>query len=180
VTVNEALFFGSGLLSIATTIMVIASRNPVNAVLYLIMSLFGVSVVFYTLGTSFLAALEVIIYAGAIMVLFLFVVMILNLGELKTETDLQPPTAANVIIPGFFAGLLLLLTIAVLLVDPTQNSVMKMGSMRELALQLYQKHYLGVELASLVLLIGIIGGMHLGRAAHYDSDTPEVTPRADS
>ena len=65
----------------SATVMMITRLNAVHALLYLIVSLLAVAVVFYTLGAPFVAALEVIIYAGAIMVLFVFVVMMLNLGE---------------------------------------------------------------------------------------------------
>src|SRR5574337_1271509 len=83
----DAAFYVAGAISILATIMVITRLNVVHALLYLIVSLLAVSVVFYTLGAPFLAALEVIIYAGAIMVLFVFVVMLLNLGERATELE---------------------------------------------------------------------------------------------
>ena len=75
------VFYIAGAVAIVSTVLMITRLNAVHALLYLIVSLLAVAVVFYTLGAPFVAALEVIIYAGAIMVLFVFVVMMLNLGE---------------------------------------------------------------------------------------------------
>ena len=77
----ELLFYIAGAVAVIATLMVITRLNAVHALLYLIVSLLAVAVVFFTLGAPFVAALEVIIYAGAIMVLFVFVVMMLNLGR---------------------------------------------------------------------------------------------------
>src|SRR5262245_15308084 len=76
----HVIFYGASAVAFVSTLLVVLSRNPVYAVLYLIMSLFGVSLIFYTLGAHFLAVLEIIVYAGAIMVLFLFVVQMLSPG----------------------------------------------------------------------------------------------------
>src|SRR4051812_7044615 len=74
-------FYLSALVTIIATIMVITRYNPVHALLYLVISLLSLSVVFAILGSPFAALLEIIVYAGAIMVLFIFVVMLLNLGK---------------------------------------------------------------------------------------------------
>ena len=75
------VFYIAGAVAILATVLMLTRLNAVHALLYLVVSLLAVAVVFYTLGAPFVAALEVIIYAGAIMVLFVFVVMMLNLGE---------------------------------------------------------------------------------------------------
>ena len=75
-----ALFYIAALVGVVSTGMVITRLNAVHALLYLIVSLLAVALIFFLLGAPFVAALEVIIYAGAIMVLFLFVVMMLNQG----------------------------------------------------------------------------------------------------
>ncbi|TBL78822.1 NADH-quinone oxidoreductase subunit J, partial [Klebsiella oxytoca] len=89
----EFAFYIAGLISILATLRVITHTNPVHALLYLIVSLIGLSVVFFSLGAYFAGALEIIVYAGAIMVLFVFVVMMLNLGKSVVEPErkwLQP------------------------------------------------------------------------------------------
>ena len=77
----EATFYLSGAVAVAATLMVITRASAVHALLYLIVSLLAVAIVFFVLGAPFVAALEVIIYAGAVMVLFVFVIMMLNLGK---------------------------------------------------------------------------------------------------
>ncbi|HWR72907.1 MAG TPA: NADH-quinone oxidoreductase subunit J, partial [Nitrospirota bacterium] len=81
------LFYISAFVAIISTLMVIVKRNAVHALLYLIVSLMAVALIFFTLGAPFAAALEVIIYAGAIMVLFIFAIMMLNLGPTSTEQE---------------------------------------------------------------------------------------------
>ena len=80
----DVFFYIAVAIAIFSTIMAISRRNAIHALLYLILSLLAVSVVFYLLSAPFIAALEVIIYAGAIMVLFIFVVMMLNIGLEKS------------------------------------------------------------------------------------------------
>src|SRR5664279_1792620 len=85
-------FYIAASVAIISTIFAISGRNAIHALLYLILSLLAISVVFYLLNAPFIAALEVIIYAGAIMVLFIFVTMMLNVGlERKMEKKWLTP-----------------------------------------------------------------------------------------
>src|SRR5512135_2192881 len=101
------LFYISALVAVISTFLVITRKSTVHALLYLIVSLLAVSLVFFVLGAPFVAALEVIIYAGAIMVLFVFVIMLLNLGgdAAKKERQFLAPQAW--IGPGMLAAVLL-------------------------------------------------------------------------
>ena len=104
----EVAFYIAAAVAIVATVLMLTRLNVVHALLYLIVSLLAVAVVFYAMGAPFVAALEVIIYAGAIMVLFVFVVMMLNLGEHAVSLEkawLTPGYAGSV--PRFLAGLLL-------------------------------------------------------------------------
>jgi NADH-quinone oxidoreductase subunit J len=152
--------------------MVVLSRNAVNAVLYLIMSLFSVSLIFYALGGPFVAVLEVIIYAGAIVVLFLFVVMMLIPSAKASGSGIHRPTGMQMLLPAAFAVVLLVETCACLFGSQPGAVSGVVITPAEIGRALYEKHYLGVELASLVLLIGLIGGMHIGRASS-EPDTVE-------
>src|SRR5579871_2484755 len=98
----EALFYIAGAVAIFATVMTVTRLNAIHALLYFIVSLLSVSVIFYILGAPFIAALEVIIYAGAIMVLFVFAVMMLNLGKHAVEVERQWLT------PGIWTGPVLL------------------------------------------------------------------------
>ena len=82
----NTMLYISGFVAIISTLMVITRKNAVHALLYLIVSLLSVALVFFVLGAPFVAALEVIIYAGAIMVLFVFVIMMLNVRHRVSET----------------------------------------------------------------------------------------------
>src|SRR4029453_12817965 len=101
-------FFHPGAGTVQSAILMRTRLNVVHALLYLIVSLLGVAVVFYVLGAPFVAALEVVIYAGAIMVLFVFVVMMLNLGEHGAEMEKQWLT------PGIWTGPVLLASILII------------------------------------------------------------------
>jgi NADH-quinone oxidoreductase subunit J len=171
------VIFGAAVaVTLIATPAVVCSKNPVYAVLYLILSLFGVSLIFYTLGAHFLAVLEIIVYAGAIMVLFLFVVQMLSPGSgPNREADLSMPGWKHVVLPYFLAGTLIVFTGVAFLNDvgfmtPEAQVVF---DAKTLGIALFQKHYLGVELASLILLIGMVGGMHLGRAASANPENDQ-------
>ncbi|MBM4201610.1 MAG: NADH-quinone oxidoreductase subunit J, partial [Gammaproteobacteria bacterium] len=81
------LFYTAAAVAVISTALVITQLNAVHALLYLILSLIASAVVFYLMGAYFAALLEVIVYAGAVMVLFLFVVMLLNLGQRTIEQE---------------------------------------------------------------------------------------------
>ena len=85
----EATFYITALVTLIATFMVITRNNPVHALLYLVISFLGIAIIFFLLGAAFAALLEVIIYAGAIMVLFIFVIMLLNLGKPTVKKELE-------------------------------------------------------------------------------------------
>lgn len=171
---DTLIFWGAAAVSIIGTLFVILGKNPFTAVLYLILSLFGISMMFYTLGAPFLAAMEIIVYAGAIMVLFLFVVQMLSPGATASPApDMMPPKPLSLVAPGVLSLILLSVLVGAIwrsgsLVAADHGHVI---TTKVLGQVLFQQHYLGVELASLILLIGIVGGMHLGRAASIAEET---------
>src|SRR6187397_1346008 len=83
------LFYVSSLVAIAATIMVITRYHPVHALLYLVVSFLAVAMIFLSIGAPFVAVLEIILYAGAIIVLLIFVVMMLNLGKDTAQQEKQ-------------------------------------------------------------------------------------------
>lgn len=173
---NSAIFWISAAVAIVATLMVLLSKSPFHAVLYLIISLFGISMIFYTLGSPFLAALEIIVYAGAIMVLFLFVVQMLSPGVgASVPPDLMRPRLLQFAFPGALVAIMLVVTVLALIRAGSLTTTEEFNGItaRELGNALFTHHYLGVKLASLILLIGTIGGMHLGRAAELDNEGSE-------
>lgn len=159
---NVIAFYIAGAIAAITTVLVITSKNAVQALLYLAVSLISIAVVFYDLGAFFVAALEVIIYAGSIVVLFIFVVMMLNLGRRAIEAEdklFRPgmwvgPTILAVILAG---ELVYLLTRA-----NTGTAAASVISPQQVGLTLYGPYLIGVELSSMLLMGALIGAYHLG------------------
>jgi NADH-quinone oxidoreductase subunit J len=169
-------FYLAAAVALASTVMVITRLRAVHALLYLIMSQFAVAVIFYVLGAPFVAALEVIIYAGAIVVLFVFVVMMLNLGEMAAAQERQWLHPRMWIGPSILA-VLLLGELLYMLSHPGRHAA-GMGPVppQQVGMALFGPYLLGVELAAMLLLAGLIGAYHLGRR-HID--IPHVEDRYD-
>jgi NADH-quinone oxidoreductase subunit J len=161
----NAIFWISAAVAVASTAMVVTRRNAVHALLYLILSLLAAAMVFFTLGAPFVAALEVIIYAGAIMILFVFVVMMLNPGPAVIAQEKEWFSAAAWIGPAILAAVLLGELVYALFVPMTGRQGVGPVGPRQVAFALLDPHQyiLAVELASLLLLSGLIGAYHLGR-----------------
>ena len=103
----EATFYLSGAVAVAATLMAVTRASAVHALLYLIVSLLAVAIIFFVLGAPFVAALEVIIYAGAVMVLFVFVIMMLNLGKAAAVKEREWLSPGMWVGPSILSALLL-------------------------------------------------------------------------
>jgi len=169
----NVFFYASSAVAIIATAMVITRRSAMHALLYLIVSLLAVAVIFFVLGAPFAAALEVIIYAGAIMVLFVFVIMMLNLGSASAREERSLLTAEAWAGPAGLAAMLLAEVIYIVTRSAgTPTGPPEVGP-KEVARSLFGPYALGVELASLVLLAGLVGVFHLGRRAAGESAKKE-------
>jgi NADH-quinone oxidoreductase subunit J len=156
------LFYLSSAIALAAAFMAITRRNAFHALLYLVVSLLAVAMVFFSVTAFFAAMLEIIVYAGAIMVLFVFVVMMLNLGEKGAEEEgklLKPAMWAG---PAVLALLLLAELVFVLVQGGAPVTRGEGPGPREVALSMFGPYMLGVELASFLLLAGLVGAYHLG------------------
>jgi NADH-quinone oxidoreductase subunit J len=158
-------FYFAAAIAVLSTIIAITRRHAVHALLYLIVSLLAVAIVFYVIGAPFLAALELIIYAGAIMVLFLFVVMMLNLGEHATEVETEWLTPGVWAWPSALATALIAELIYVSVTAAAPPRPLHVVSPKEIGISLFGPYAIGVELASLLLTSGLIGAYHIGRRA---------------
>jgi len=158
-------FYFSAAVAILATLMVITQRNVMHALLYFIVSLLAGAVIFYTLGAPFAAALEVIIYAGAIMVLFVFVVMLLDIRRSEREEG-GLLRARAWIGPAGLAGALLAEILYVLAAPPGGSAARIAVPPRAVGIALYGPYLLAVELAGLLLLAGLVGAYHIGREQH--------------
>jgi NADH-quinone oxidoreductase subunit J len=158
----EALFYGAAVIALAATVAALTRTNAAHALIYMILSLLAVAVIFFLLGAPFAAALEVVIYAGAIMVLFVFVIMMLNLGEEGRARERAWLGGRSWVAPGIIAGLLLLeMVLALGHVRDTTSGVMV--APKQVGLTLFGPYVLAVEIASMLLLAGLVGAYHIGR-----------------
>ena len=159
------LFYISAGVAVISTLMVIVKKNAVHALLYLIVSLMAVALVFFALGAPFVAALEVIIYAGAIMVLFIFAIMMLNLGPTATEQERNWLTFDIWRGPAILCIILAIEVVYMLTLGDTRPSGVTEVTPKAVGIVLFGPYVLGVEIASLLLLAGLVGAYHLGRRA---------------
>ena len=156
---NSLFYLGSAVALIAS-LLVILQRNVVHALIYLVLSLLAVAVVFFTLGAPFVAVLEAIVYAGAIMVLFLFVVMMLNLGQASREQERNWLAPRIWIAPCILAAALLVQLVSVL---PMRDMAITEVSARAVSAALFGPYVLAVELGSFLLLAGLISAYHIAK-----------------
>lgn len=157
------LFYISAVVAAISTFMVIIKKNAVHALLYLIVSLLAVALIFFSLGATFAAALEVIIYAGAIMVLFVFVIMMLNLGSRAARQESEWLSPGVWTGPSVLAAILAAELIYIFTNDEARLVTGNVVGPKQIGIALFGPYVLGVELASMLLLAGLIGAYHLGR-----------------
>ena len=154
-------FYVAAAIGIVSTVLMITRLNAVHALLYLVVSLLAVATVFFILGAPFVAALEVIIYAGAIMVLVIFVMMMLNIGGRATRMERAWLSPGAWVGPAILA-VLLVIEFGYTLRSAGESEWAHATGPKEVALALFGPYLLGVELVSMLLLAGIVGAYHLG------------------
>ncbi len=157
-----ALFYLAAAVAVLATLAVITRKNAVHALLYLIVSLLAVAVIFFILGAPFVAALEVIVYAGAIMVLFLFAVMMLG-GTAAEPTAEGGRRFLGWVGPAVLSLALLVEFLIILVSGAPPGPARRSVAPSDVGLSLFSTYLLGVELAAAVLLAALIGAYHIGR-----------------
>lgn len=151
-----------GGLTIGTALMVVISRHPVRSVLFLIVTFFLISANYVLLSAQFLAIVNIMVYAGAIMVLFLFVLMLLNL---KRETE---PIASNLMKFGaIIAGGILAVVLIAALKDATFQaavpSTKQLGLVKDLGMLLFSKYVFPFEISSILFISAMVGAVLLSK-----------------
>ena len=165
-----AIFYISAVVASLATVAAISRLNAVHALLYFILSLLAVALIFFVLGAPFAAALTVIINAGAIMVLFLFIIMMVNQGPQTVDQERQWSRPGAWIGPVFLALVLFGEVIYVLFSSKTDPSGTEMIHPKQVGATLFGPYLLGVELVSMILLVGLLGACHLARQSHVIKD----------
>jgi NADH-quinone oxidoreductase subunit J len=163
------MFYLLAVVIAASTILAITRRNVMHAIVFLVFSFIGTALMFYLLGAPLLAVLEVVIYAGAIMVLFLFIVMTL---EIKPDVrglgaclrQWWPALALS------GASLIVMFLFLLLNSGGSQALPLVLASPQAFGRFLFQKYWLGVEIASFLLFVALVGALYLGRSRETPGD----------
>ena len=160
-----ALFFIFAAVAIVTALLVIFSRNTIYSALFLVMTLFSVAGIFLLLEAYFLAVVQVIIYAGAIMVLFLFVIMLLNIEK---ETKFFSFSNPRILLVSLFSVVFLgfiftLIAGSVNLLDSGAENYPELGSVENIGITLFTTYLLPFEITSLLLLVALVGAVLLSK-----------------
>jgi len=160
-----SFFYFLAAVSILSAILVITAKNPIHSVLYLIICFFSIAGHYIILQAEFLAIVHIIVYAGAIMVLFLFVIMLLNLNK---DTESHKPTLFKfaAVISGGALGLILIASLKIsnsTKIIPNQETVNKMGSVKNLGKILFTDFLLPFELSSILFIAAMVGAVILAK-----------------
>lgn len=164
-------FYLFGLIAIAAAVVFVTRKSPVAAALWLVLTMFCLAALYAMLEAHFVGVIQVLVYAGAIMVVFLFVVMLLNLGDSRELSDIRGKWGR------LAAGLLGLAMIAQLwalmrpdfrtsLLQPADHvtrEVSEHGAVGAIARPLFSEHLLAFELTSVLLLVAIVGAVVVGK-----------------
>jgi NADH-quinone oxidoreductase subunit J len=159
-SIYAVIFYLLGAVIVTATALAITRRNLMHTIVYLVLSFIGTALLFFLLGAPFLAVLEVVIYAGAIMVLFLFIVMML---EIKPEERTLGPWLRQWALA--LSGICLMIMVGFLFLNAGGPGPLPLVTASPLAFGrfLFQKYWLGVEIASFLLFVALVGALYLGR-----------------
>lgn len=162
--ITQILFWFLSVVALFSALMVITSKNPVHSVLWLIVTFFAISGHYILLNAQFLAIVNIIVYAGAIMVLFLFVIMLMNLNK-----ETEPQKNRWLKIAGAIAGGSLLLVLVAALKDTEirqQQALVNEGSIgliKNLGRELFTKYVVPFEISSIIFLSAMVGAVVIGK-----------------
>ena len=165
-------FYALAAVAIFASLRVVALANPVHAILSMIVSLLAISGIFFVLGAPFAGALEVVVYAGAIMVLFVFVIMMLNLGMSNDEREERWLDAGTWAVP---TGLTIIIAVVLYaMIGLNHNDAAIIGgttiSAKAVGTVLFTKYIMLIEVAALLLLAALVAAYHLGKRALDDEN----------
>ncbi|MFH1626359.1 MAG: NADH-quinone oxidoreductase subunit J [Pseudomonadota bacterium] len=167
-TVTGFFFFSIGAVVLISAILVIVLRNPVHSALSLVLTFFSLAGLYVLLNAQFIAAIQVIVYAGAIMVLFLFVIMLLNLDKEKRVRERHPlQKAFGIAIAAFFlVALGSVVATGILYGNKGTDAAAKvsaLGNTKAIAGLLFTEWVLPFEITSVLLLAAIVGAIVLSK-----------------
>jgi NADH-quinone oxidoreductase subunit J len=157
------VFLSASVLSVIAALLTITRSNVIHGLLFLVLSQLASAVVLFTLGAPLVAALEIIVYAGAIIVLFVFAVMLLNQGERAVALERSRMSPGVWAIASVIASVLVVELAFVLWKGLGTTQARAAVGPTQVGVALFGRYEPGVELASVLLLSGLVGAFHLGR-----------------
>ena len=164
-------FYLFGVIALASAVTFVSRKNPVTAALWLVNTMFSLAALYVMLDAQFIGVMQVLVYAGAIMVVFLFVVMLLNLGHASELADARGTgwkLAAGLVGLGLLSEIMVIIRTKLpqqLLVprDFNEQQLQKLNAVGMIAEPLFRDYLLAFELTSVLLLVAITGAVVLGR-----------------
>jgi NADH-quinone oxidoreductase subunit J len=161
-TISGIIFYVLAAIILMATVLSITRRNVMHAIIYLVVSFFAMAPLFYLLGAPLLALLEVIIYAGAIMVLFIFIVMMLEIGARPFVPGEWLKQWFPAVVLSLIAGIIMVILIWQ---GPVQQAVLPlaMATPQALGRFVFEHYWFAVEIASVLLFVALVGAYYLGR-----------------
>ncbi|MCP9750282.1 NADH-quinone oxidoreductase subunit J [Ferruginibacter sp. HRS2-29] len=160
---TQIIFILLSLMAIGSAVMMLASKNPVKSILWLIVVFFAISGHYILLNAQFLAVVNIIVYAGAIMVLFLFVVMLMNLNAETEPVKNYRLQFIGVISGGSLLLILLTFLMRTPVAQPVQMKVGESGLIGKLGMTLFQNYVLPFEISSVLFLSAMVGAVIIGK-----------------
>ena len=157
-----SVFYLASAFAVIAAFLAVTRTNPLHAVLYLVLALFALALDFMALGAPFIAALEIIVYAGAIMVVILFVIMMVGGPMQSREQERRWLAPRAWIVPGLLAAGLAVLSVIAFTGSDAEPVVAQVFGPREVGALLFSGWVIAVELASILLLAGLLGAYYLG------------------
>ncbi len=166
-TIPQVFFLYFAGMIVALSLLVVTRKNPVHSVLWMLVLFVHIAALYLFLNAEFLAAIQIIVYAGAILVLFLFVIMLLNLRKEEAEKRFQGQWPFSIGI-GVILATFFILIVGKITVIPTPGpysveAIKSEGSIMTIGKVLYTEFLLPFEIASVILLVAIIGAVVLAK-----------------
>ncbi|WP_201548616.1 NADH-quinone oxidoreductase subunit J [Psychrobacter fjordensis] len=178
-------FYSLAAVAVFASLRVVTQANPVHAILSMIVSLLAIAGIFFVLGAPFAGALEIVVYAGAIMVLFVFVIMMLNLGMSNDEREERWLDAGTWAIPTGLTIIIAVVLYAMIGLNHDEAAMIGVTSIsaKEVGTVLFTKYVMLIEVAALLLLAALVAAYHLGKESvddeviSHDSQTARPNSR---
>ncbi|MGO1250169.1 NADH-quinone oxidoreductase subunit J [Psychrobacter sp.] len=165
-------FYSLSAVAIFASLRVVTQANPVHAILSMIVSLLAIAGIFFTLGAPFAGALEIVVYAGAIMVLFVFVIMMLNLGMSNDAREERWLDAKTWAIPTGLTAIIAVVLYVMIGLNHDEAAVIGGAtiSAKDVGTVLFTKYVMLIEVAALLLLAALVAAYHLGKESVDDEN----------